>query len=702
MPHDMIDEYFRIYNSSILEYGERTCVFYACGSFYEVYRVENEKEVIGNANIVSEIIRCDFSNKNKSKRSIHGSTREFPDFCGFGIAYLPKYLAPLLENNYTVVIVDQLEKVSDRKGKLVKRGVVAVHSPCLKSCDLETYLDTESNLINIFLEITPQYLNYNPKLIYSVVCINNTTNNIEITEAVLEFKKEDFRLCLDDVDKVLSRYYYREIQVYLINNSDVFIDKTIQKFFDEISNANINLSYKFHSINNSDPVYSEYTKRNIQNEYIGLIYKHIDFGLLQPVEYFNLLDKELSIVNFMYTLDFMAKHDLKYISNLSTPKIINEYSNLILELNTLTQLNILPNQNISNKLSSVFDVVNHTTTAIGRRHLKKILAKPFRDQTIIQQRYMLTEELESDVNFKNYLELELCNIIDFERLHRKMGLQSLHPYEFEKLNNTYITILNLFSNISDRTDSLFKTEIPCNKTLQLFTEYISDYKKSFDLDKMKSINLNTNKDEIVNFFNTGIIEDLDKIQRDILDIENNIETLRKSYDIVINDNSKTPMIKLGFTDNDGYFFTCTKIRYQKLLRDYKNEEHSNFSMRATSNMCKFSSDQLTKLSNRLINTRELLVKRVKSHYLLKLQQYSNQYNLVFTSLLKFIEILDISLSNLKCSLKYKYCKPELKNTKDSFIVAKSIRHPIIELINNDTEYIPTDIQLNDNTLGMLV
>lgn len=704
MPHDMIDEYFKIYNSSIEEYGEKTCVLYACGSFYEVYRVENNKEIIGNANIVSEIIRCDFSNKNKSKRSIHGSTREFPDFCGFGIAYLPKYLSPLLENNYTVVIVDQLEKTSDRKGKLVKRGVVAVHSPSLKSCDLETYLDTESNLINIFLEITPQYLNYNPQLIYSIVCINNTTNNIEITEAVLEFKKEDFRLCLDDVNKIISRYYYREIHVYLINNSnyeDVFIDKTIRKFFDELSNTNTNLSYKFHNINKDDSVYLEYTKRNIQNEYFKNIYKHIDFGLLQPVEYFNLLDKELSITNFMYTLDFMAKHDLKYISNLSEPKIINEYSNLVLELNTLTQLNILPNQNISNKLSSVFDVVNHTTTSIGRRHLKKILAKPFRDQTTIQKRYMLTEEL-NDVNFRNYLEVELGKIIDFERLHRKMGLQSLHPYEFEKLNNTYITILNLFSNISGRTNSLFKTEIPCNKILQLFAEYISDYKKSFNLDTMKSINLNTNKDEIANFFNTGIIEDLDKIQSDILDIENNIETLRKSYDIIINDNSKTPMIKLGFTDNDGYFFTCTKIRYQKLLRDYKNDQNVNFSMRATSNMCKFTSDQLTKLSNRLINTRELLVKRVKSHYLLKLQQYSNLYNIVFNSLLKFIEILDISLSNLKCSLKYKYCKPEIKKTNDSFIVAKSIRHPIIELINNDTEYIPNDIELTNNTLGMLV
>ena len=76
-------------------------------------------------------------------------------------------------------------------------------------------------------------------------------------------------------------------------------------------------------------------------------------------------------------------------------------------------------------------------------------------------------------------------------------------------------------------------------------------------------------------------------------------------------------------------------------------------MRATSNTCKFSSDDLIKLSNRLINTRELLVKRVKSHYISKLQEYSNKYNKIFKSLLEFIEIVDISNSNLKCFRKYK-------------------------------------------------
>ena len=38
--------------------------------------------------------------------------------------------------------------------------------------------------------------------------------------------------------------------------------------------------------------------------------------MLTPIEYLALSDKELSILNFMFVLDFMAKHDHKYITNL--------------------------------------------------------------------------------------------------------------------------------------------------------------------------------------------------------------------------------------------------------------------------------------------------------------------------------------------------------------------------------------------------
>lgn len=712
MPHDMIDEYFNIYKECIEEYGENVCVFYACGSFYEVYSISNENETLGNAEKISEIIRCEFSNKNKSKRNNLGcSTRDNPDFCGFGIPYLSKYLNPLLENNYTVIIVDQLESSQNSKGKLVKRGITAVHSPCLKSPDYENIFDTEYNLLAIFIEIIPSnyklsgILSTHHTLIYSVCSINNTTNEIEITENFTRFKTNEFQLGLDEISRILLRYNIGEMRLFFKcdENQDSSLKddwyKSIIKYLDDFSNYS-NFNYKCNIINKDSDKYKEYIDLSFQNSYFKKIYQNINFGMLTPIEYLGLSDKELSILNFMFVLDFMAKHDHKYITNLSLPKIIKDSENLVLELNTLTQLSILPNNlNTNSKISSVFDVINFTKTAIGKRHLKNILSKPFKTQAIIEQRYNLTEELDN-YSLLNDTNKFLTNLIDFERLHRKMGLQALHPYEFEKLNLNYIKIIELFSLILNHKDLYYlKQIVPEDQILNQFNEYITDYRNCFSLEQMRTISLYTNKDEIVNFFKKDVVKELDIIQNNIKDLENSIELLKQEYEDIINQ-----PIKVGFTDNDGYFFTCTKIRYQKLINELekRNISTKNFNMRATSNTVKFYTNEFAKISNNLINTRELLVKKVKINYLLKLSEYTAKYNNVFLNLTKFIEIIDVVQSNLICTKRYKYCKPILDKTKSSFIKAVAMRHPIIEVILDDTEYIPNDINLEDDNLGILL
>ncbi len=712
MPHDMIDDYFNIYKECIEEYGQNICVFHQTGSFYEVYSVNNINEKIGNAEKISEIIRCEFSNKNKTKRNELGhSTRDNPDFCGFGIPYLSKYLNPLLENNYTVIIVDQLETSQNSKGKLVKRGITAVHSPCLKSPDYETYFDTEYNLLSIFIEIIPVnhkltgILSTHNTLIYSICSINNTTNEIEITENFIRFRLNEFQLGLDEISRILLRYHIREMRIFF--KCDESQDSTlkdewyklINKYFDDLSNYS-NFNYKCDIVTKDSDKYKQYTNLEFQNTYFKQIYRNINFGMLTPIEYLALSDKELSVLNFMYILDFMAKHDHKYVTNLSLPKIIRDSENLVLELNTLTQLSILPtNLNTNSKISSVFDVINFTKTAIGKRHLKNILSKPFKKPEIIEQRYNLTEELDK-FSLLNDTSKTLTNLIDFERLHRKMGLQALHPYEFEKLTVNYIKIIELFNLILDHKDLCYlKQIVPNDQILNSFNDYIVDYKNCFDLTQMRSISLYTNKDEIVNFFKQDVIKELDVIQNNIKDIENTIDKLKQEYETIINQ-----PIKIGFTDNDGYFFTCTKIRYQKLINELEKRKVStkNFNVRFTSNTAKFYTNEFTKHSNNLINTRELLVKKVKINYLLKLSEYSTKYNDIFLNLTKFIEIIDVVQSNLLCSKRYRYCKPNLDTTKTSYITAVAMRHPIIEIITDDTEYIPNDITLDNDNLGILL
>ena len=83
-------------------------------------------------------------------------------------------------------------------------------------------------------------------------------------------------------------------------------------------------------------------------------------------------------------------------------------------------------------------------------------------------------------------------------------------------------------------------------------------------------------------------------------------------------------------------------------------------------------------------------------------EISTKLNNTFNKLSEYISTIDIIKSNICCKRLYKYCKPNLLESSDSCIIAKSIRHPIIERINTDFEYIPNDISLTKSNGGMIL
>lgn len=683
----MIKEYFDIYSEKVKEYGERTCVLYENGAFYEIYQIDNEYEQLGNAFIIAKIL-----NDMKYACKVIGKIEV--NFAGFNTSCLDKFLPMLLSANYTVILVNQLEDNANRtsKGNL-KRGITKIYSPSLQPLDYNS-----GNLLSIILDIkTVKSSNKkNATLIHklntSVCCVKNEYNDIELTENIFTCKYNDtysLTLCLDELDRIIYRYFPRELQIKILHD-DFWGIKNIEDYFNN-NYDNVIISY----LDKND--IKLYLDVDYQNKFLKDVYSHINFGLISPLEYMNLEEYSLSTLNLLYTIEFIGRHDASYTTNLNVPNVIYESKNLILELNTLEQLNILSkNTQYKPKPESVFDVINFTKTAIGKRHLLSLLCKPFKQNTEIVERYSITEDINDVIPD---IETILKNISDFEKLHRKMSLDMLHPYEFVKLDTNYSLILQLSDLLRDK-EHIRRINLS-DDDLLLFKEYINNYKNKFDLELMKKIDLNTTKDEIVNYFCPGIIPELDTIQNKIMDLENKREELRLFYDLKINNKQDTPMIKLMYTENEGYSFTCTKIRYQSLISKLKERKDKfDFRLKQTNNTTKFYPEELLNLSSELLNYRELLHKKIKSHYLNVTNEYYKLYRELFVKFKIFIETIDVCYSNYKCQEKYKYIKPNLIDRSDSFFTAKGLRHPIIERLGKN--YIPNDISLDNNKKGMLL
>jgi len=690
----MIDHYFEIYEKSVKEYGENTVVLYACGSFFEIYEINNPEEIIGNAKRMSKILDMTYANK---RGNTDNSTRSHPNFIGFTCSILNKYLGILLRNGFTVVIVDQLELSKDKKGKLVERGITKIYSPSLLPSDI-TEAEGDFNLVSMLFKINPFKKSSNKKnatliqtMNVSICCINNNNNTIEITDNEFNFLPNDqytLNLSLSSIDRILYRFNPKELQ---IGFNEQQTNTNIQNLIIDYFNENYE-NVRFNEINDLHKTI------DYQNKYLKETYDHINFGLITPIEYLQ-FKSELSVINMVYILKFVESHDKSYIKNLTVPKHIIEDNYLISELNTLAQLNILKIDNVVNsKINCLFDVINYTKTAVGKRHLKNILSKPFKDPKVINNRYAITEGLLC-LNEFNSIDKILSEILDIEKLHRKMGISELHQFEFVKLNECYLEILKLYEllNKDKNLKELVLDNLFDESDILKFNEYIKNYNETFDLGKMKKFNLNTGKDELENYI--LVIKELDIIQQKIDELEDKRKEFRLKLDKLINDKNVSDFIKLVYTEFEGYSFSCTKIRYQVLLQKIDKGIDKTWKVKQTNSTVKFVPQELDKLSNEIISNRELLSIKITLNYKKILSEYYRKYNLIFDKLKDFVEIIDVCNSNLKCSQKFNYTKPELIVKENSFIEIESIRHPIIERLGK--EYISNDIVLNEQSNGIL-
>lgn len=659
------DEYVKYFVKYTEEYGEKVCVLMQMGTFYEIQSVLVKDKYIGNLEKIANILNIHITSK-KSKE-----TEEIPKvkFAGFPKVAITKYLPILIENGYTNILIDET-----KIGKKITRNISGIYSSSIQP---PTYNNSDNSLTSIYIETLEGINKKDLTVMYSVINMNTSINKCHVYDKISSGLKTDQIVegVLDNIYNTILRYNSNEYLFYINDTLSLeLLEKDNIITYLDLYNKNTHYALSKNKIEE----YKMYQKTNYQNEYLRKVYKNVNFGLLEPVEFFDIVNCNTSIVNLIYTINFIGKHDQKYISNLATPNIITDYNNLVLEMNTIKQLNIINGNENNSRYNSLFDVVNKTSTIIGKRQLKSLLCKPLKNIKDITEKYSFSEYIES-IGIKK-LEYLLNEIPDFERLHRKMSLQVLGQNEFYKLHKAYDTILNLNNIVKTLNE----------KDIKILNEYIEEYTKIF--------NVNIMTQENVNFFNKGIIVEIDEIYDKIKTLENEMENERLLYEQKINPSQKGIWLKVVYLEQEGYFFTTTTIR----ARTLKNEP--DIDIKTNTNTTKITTKNLKRISNDLLNNKEIFDKKIQLHYLIKLEELYTKYNCIFENLKEFIADIDIAKSNIKCKLLYNYCKPNILESvnENAFFEATELRHPIIERINENTCYIPNDVSLNDTENGIIL
>ena len=131
----IINEYLDYQKKYAKQYGkETTIVLMQVGSFHEAYSTDKEGYDLHK---MSDLLNIVVTKKNKNIEQV--STKN-PYMLGFPSVALEKFMNILIENNFTVVIIDQVTAPPKPK-----REVTGIYSPGTYINNLST--DSDSNYI---------------------------------------------------------------------------------------------------------------------------------------------------------------------------------------------------------------------------------------------------------------------------------------------------------------------------------------------------------------------------------------------------------------------------------------------------------------------------------------------------------------------------------------------------------------------------
>lgn len=617
----IVSEYINYLSQYSKLYGDKTIVLIQVGSFYEFYGINDTDHI----HFIAKLLNILVTKKNKSINQVDLSN---PFMAGFPVAVLNKYLPILLDNHFTVVIVDQF----DDSG-VISRKISAIYSDTIRPLELD---HSNSSLSIVVLE---QLSN---NIISSISTFQNLSNTLSLSETYHDLPSN----INDFICDILQNTSSSEILLY--------------------TNIPTNISHRLPSSVTLHIYPIKLHNIHTQNNLFTQIYTHVQFGLLDPISFFNLEKYTHLSLSLFLLLQFIQNHLPLYLKNISIPIIQSFENKLELFLDITEQLD----------LSGLFDKINKTLTVVGSRALKKLLFNPFSDPDFIQSRYQLTSNL---LPFQKLLKTHLSEIYDLAALHRKFSLNKMTFLDFYNLHTSYTNLLSLYKTIGHFVNTL---------NLNTLENFINIYSEILDTTLLSSSPMPFKKtDSTLNLF-----KDFDQIQT----IKSELQNIQLYYNNICCTIFKkdSEFVKL-IIDKDSCYLSCTKMRGIALQK-----ETDTLDFKFLTNETRMYNDKLVNLSNQLIVLQDSFQSSIQLFFS-QLQDKLYNPNL-FTEIIKTVELLDIIYSNISVSELYSYSQPTIQQSKESFFDIHGIRHPILELINQDTEYITNDISLNSSNYGVIL
>lgn len=666
----LVRQYFEWLKEHQSKYGKSTFLLLQVGSFFEVYSKQESDENIQAFSKIGDLrIAC------KGEYYMAG----FRDYM------LDKYLQKIVEESYTAVVY-----VQEEKSGILERVLSGVYSPGT------SFLEEDKKLSNHFACIW--IYNTSKEILFGISVLNIFTGKVD----VFEYQELYYHnpTTYDNMERFFS--IYQPTETIVIHNLE-------KENMDSILHYLNVKQKKMTVLHEKDPVHGKEISRcesqRYKREILQQHYPHISIEKLED----SLYHKTIAFQSLCFLLDYVTQHNPGLTHKLSDPNLEQLDQTLLLANHSLKQLNIINNDYVG-PYSSVLSLLNSCRTKIGKRSFQHQLLQPSRDKKKLRESYELIEHCLQ----KNYDNTSLLiQVCDVEQLARKRLAERVRPHEYFLLYST----CKLLKEYLVLDDPIWLTYLNAPEVLEEIHDFQSKMNRFVKVDALENL---YELDESCSFlFHQGIDDALDQSCQNKLDSSSKFKSICGYLNGLYTFYEKKceEGFKVHETDKSGVSLHMTKRRWNIVSKHLPSEIRLTFYSMYTQTEESFffhpsllepheynattfliTSQELRQLTHLMMTTSDLFLTHLKRVY----KGFHAYLNTPCDHLIRCIQKMDILNTNCENVRKYKYCKPELKDGSISYIKAKKMRHALIEHLDLRETYVPNDVELGQDTKGVLL
>lgn len=305
------------------------------------------------------------------------------ELAGFPHHALDTYLPKLVRAGQRVAICEQLEDPKLTK-KIVKRGITELVTPGVTYN--ENVLDMREN--NFLASV------YMDRQIHGIAFLDISTGEFLTSQGDRSF-----------IDKLLSSFKPKE----------VLVQRSHREQFQEV------FGESFYTYPLEEWVYTEENARDKLQQQFGT----------QNLKGFGVQDMSHGIIASGAILQYLDLTQHRQTGHISSLSRIERDHYVWLDRFTIRNLEIF--QSLYEGAPTLLDVMDQTLTPMGSRLMKRWLSLPLKDVLLIRERHNMVEHISQDGEFREFLNDQIKQIGDLERIISKVAVARVNPRELIQL-----------------------------------------------------------------------------------------------------------------------------------------------------------------------------------------------------------------------------------------------------------------------------